>query len=202
VTAIVAGALVVLAILDGTFSGFRSSLGRTGKLDHRRSDVRAALRGGALVGVLLAPLVALTAADVLITGSRLGTYDDTGQAMLLVYAPYAALVLLALGAYFALGWQQRYLASAMILGPFTLLRPAVAVAGAIVGIVAGTDVRAAVLTVAFVAAVLAVEPLADRFWYGLDVHRARRVLTGDAETGAVLGKLQRDVKAGPDPLQQ
>jgi len=74
-------------------------------------------------------------------------------------------VLTALGCYSALGWRNRYLASALILGPLTWLRPAVTAAGAIYG---GT-VSPAPLTCASaalaVAAVLATEPLASRLWY-------------------------------------
>ncbi len=85
--------------------------------------------------------------------------------MLMVYAPYALLALAALACYAALGWRLKYLASAVILGPFTLLRPAVALAGAAVGAAHGKDALVATTVVLSVVAVLAVEPLADRRWY-------------------------------------
>ncbi|MGH3396577.1 MAG: hypothetical protein ACRDPO_17985 [Streptosporangiaceae bacterium] len=65
-TAAVAAALLILAVLDGAFSGFRSSAGRTGLISHRRSDYRAARRGAGLAAVLLAPVITVVCADVLI----------------------------------------------------------------------------------------------------------------------------------------
>ncbi|MGH3405503.1 MAG: hypothetical protein ACRDRJ_23875, partial [Streptosporangiaceae bacterium] len=58
--------LLILAVLDGAFSGFRSSAGRTGLISHRRSDYRAARRGAGLAAVLLAPVITVVCADVLI----------------------------------------------------------------------------------------------------------------------------------------
>jgi len=163
-TSVVAAALSVLAVLDGTFAGFRSSLGRTGLLDHRRSDVRASVRGGVLVVALLALPVAAASIDAIVRPRRLHLYRSAGDAMLLVYGPYAALVLLALLVYATLGWRQKYLASAVILGPFTLLRPVIAVAGGLVAAFAGEDVLVAIIGCLAVGAVLAVEPIADRVW--------------------------------------
>lgn len=58
-----------------------------------------------------------------------------------------------------------YLASAVILGPFTLLRPAVAVAGAILAAAHTPSATGKTLTICTALAVLTVEPLADRLWY-------------------------------------
>lgn len=165
-TAVVAMALLALAALDGTFAGFRSSIGRTGLIDHRRADRVAARRGLTLVLVLLAPVVVLVSADVLRRPDRLVGYTEIGAAMLTVYLPYAAVVLLALAVYAVLGWRLKYLATAVILGPFTLIRPAVAGLGGVLGLTGVHDLLAAVATVSAVAAVLAVEPLVDRWWYG------------------------------------
>lgn len=85
--------------------------------------------------------------------------------MLVIYAPYALLVLAALACYAVLGWRLKYLASAVILGPFTLLRPAVAIAGAVAGAAQGRNAVVTAAVILSVIAVLAVEPLADRRWY-------------------------------------
>ncbi|MGE5134816.1 MAG: oxidoreductase [Gemmatimonadota bacterium] len=164
-TAAAAAALIALALLDGAFAGFRSSVGRTGLISHRAADRLAARRGASLVCLLLAPVTALVSADVTVHPARTAVYTRAGEAMLAVYGPYAAVVLAALGCYAVLGWRQRYLASAVILGPLTLLRPAVAVAGAVLAAVATHDGGAAVCAVLAVVAVLAVEPAADRRWY-------------------------------------
>jgi hypothetical protein len=65
----------------------------------------------------------------------------------------------------ALGWRQRYLASAVILGPLTLLRPVAAIAGGTLGAVAARDPVVAVCTAHSVTAGLAVEPAAGRRWH-------------------------------------
>jgi hypothetical protein len=164
-TAAVAVTLLILALADGSFAGFRSSAGRTGLINHRRSDHQAALRGTGLACVLLAPVIGVVCADVGIRPAHLGDYTRAGIAMLAVYGPYALLVLIALACYATLSWRLRYLASALILGPFTLLRPAIAILGAALGAALSTDTAVAAAAVLSVIAVLAVEPLADRLWY-------------------------------------
>jgi hypothetical protein len=145
----VAGGLAVLAILDGAFSGFRSSVGRTGLIDHRAADWAAARRGAVLCGFLLLPVVAGVCTDALLHPARLGVYTWAGLAMLAVYTPYALIVLTAIGCYLTL----------------TLLRPVVAVLGVVLGVIASRDAVAAAFSVIAVAAVLAVEPTAGRKWY-------------------------------------
>jgi hypothetical protein len=192
-----ASGLVVLAMLDGAFSGFRSSLGRTGLIDHRAADRVAARRGAVLCCVLLLPVVAAVSVDaVLLHPARLGVYTWAGLAMLAVYLPYALIALTAIGCYLTMSWRKRYLASAVILGPFTLLRPAAAVAGGMLGVIASRDGVAAACTVAAVAAILAVEPAAGRIWYrnkellafrAQVKERARQVLPEAGELGLQRG---------------
>jgi hypothetical protein len=101
--------------------------------------------------------------------------------MLAVYGPYALLVLIALAGYVTLDWRLRYLVSALILGPFTLLRPAIALLGAVLAAALSHDPVVAVAAGLSVVAVLAVEPLADRFWY------ARPLAPGKPETAGIIG---------------
>jgi hypothetical protein len=164
-TATVVAALLTLAILDGAFAGFRSSAGRTGLINHRQSDHQAARRGAVLVVILLAPVIAATSADVLIHPVHRGDYTRAGTVMLAVYGPYALLVLIALVCYAISGWRLKYLATALILGPFTLLRPGIAILGAALAIALSNDLLVGVMAGLSVVAVLAVEPLADRLWY-------------------------------------
>lgn len=164
-TAALAATLFTLAILDGSFAGFRSSAGRTGLISHRQSDLQAARRGAGLACVLLAPAIAMVCADVFAHPGRLDDYTRAGTAMMAVYGPYALLTLIALACYATLNWRLKYLASALILGPFTLIRPGVALVGAALGAALGNDTVVAVAVALSVVAVLAVEPLADRLWY-------------------------------------
>lgn len=150
--------LVLLALLDGAFSGFRSAAGRNGLIRRGAADLRAQMRGLAVGAVLLLPAAVLALAaggDALVAG----------RAMLAVYAPYAAVVLLALLVHQTVGWRLRFLAMAVVLGPATLLRPLVAVAGGMSGVLAVDGVLAPAAVALAVAAVLAVEPVCDRFWY-------------------------------------
>lgn len=160
--AVVAGGLLVLAGLDGAFAGFRASCGRTGLIRHRAADRAAARRGVRLLAVLLAPALVVAGADVLARSGRLPLYEQAGAAMLAVYAPYGALVLLALAGYLTLSWRRRFLASAVLLGPLTLLRPAVAVTGLVLAVLSARDLLVGLVAFAATFAVLLVEPLAGR----------------------------------------
>ncbi|MBO0830495.1 MAG: oxidoreductase [Actinobacteria bacterium] len=164
-TAAVAITLVTLAVLDGSFAGFRASVGRTGLVSHRQSDYQAARRGAVLVCALLAPAIAAVCADALSHPADLQDYTRAGTAMLAVYGPFALLVLTALACYAALSWRLKYLASAVILGPCTLLRPVIVLAGGAVGLAHSPSPAVATAVVLSVSAVLAVEPVAGRLWY-------------------------------------
>ena len=160
----VGAGLLVLAVLDGMFAGFRASCGRTGLIDHRHADRVALGRGLLLVAVLLGPVIVVVLLTVL-GSAEPSTYRDAGVAMLAIYAPYGVLVVSALAGYALLDWRHRFLASALILGPFTWIRPLVAVGGAVAALAVTNSVAVGFLAALAVMAVLAVEPLAGRRWY-------------------------------------
>lgn len=107
----------------------------------------------------------LTCIVVIIDPSSTGPYLRAGTIMLAVYAPYALAVLAALAVFATLDWRKRYLASAVILGPFTFIRPALVVIGAVIAVAATRNIAVAITTVLAVIAVLMTEPGADRLWY-------------------------------------
>lgn len=160
--AAVAAALLTLALLDGAFAGFRASAGRTGLINHRQADWQAARRGTALAGVLLTPTIVIVCAGGLARPAHLDDYTRAGLAMLAIYGPY---VLLALACYAALNWRFKYLAAALILGPFTLIRPFIAILGATIAVALSHNPAVAAAVALSVIAVLTVEPLAGRLWY-------------------------------------
>lgn len=164
-TGLVATGLLVLAVLDGAFSGFRASVGRTGLIDHRAADWLAARRGVALTLLALTPVIAGVSVEVEAGPGRMPAYARAGLTMLAVDGLYAAVVLGALACYLTMGWRKRYLASAVLLGPLTLARPAVAVLAGALGAIASHDAPATGFVIAAVAAVLVVEPAAGRIWY-------------------------------------
>lgn len=152
--------LVLLGLLDAAFSGFRSAQGRSGLIDHADDDRAGMLRGVRLFSWLSAAAVVAFVVD-LVLGRDLEAYVAAADLFLLVIAPFAIVVLLALAAYGMLRWELRYLASAIILGPCTFLRPYVVAAAAVVVIVRAGDVSVAVVATLAVIAVLAVEPILD-----------------------------------------
>ncbi len=160
----VAVALCAIALVDGALAGFRSATGRNGLIRKGRY-YREALRRGLVLGALgqlgLALLLVLAAIP-----ASLSQLTDAGEGMLAVYAPFAALVLLSLLGYWLLPRRPATFLILLGLGPMTLVRPVVAVGGAVAAaVVSGGDVIVSVCAFSAVAVVLAVEPLAHRRWY-------------------------------------
>ncbi|MFF4498603.1 hypothetical protein [Streptomyces sp. NPDC001546] len=160
--------LVLLGLVDASFSGFRAYAGRDARIRKHRAAARAALRGLA-VGAVLLLVPALTAAALLLTAAdpaaRFDALAAGGRGYLLPLALYAVLVLLSLAAYLTLPFRAGTLAVVVGLGPLTLLRP-LAVAAACAGAVLGGGGIPALLVGALAgAAVLSVEPLTHRRWY-------------------------------------
>lgn len=159
--------LVGLAVADGAMTGFRSAAGRSGLLDHRSEDLRGNLQGLAVLLVCLLPATGCFLVDD--APDRARRWQHAGESMLGVYAPFGACVLLALLAYATLHWRRRFLAMALILGPFTWARPYVATAGGVIALHGseGRLLRAGVVLA--VLGVLAVEPICDRLFHGSPV---------------------------------
>jgi hypothetical protein len=153
--------LVGLALLDGAFSGFRASLGRSGLVDHAASDREGALHGTRLVATMAIPGLLAFALDLTAGNQSASSYAEAGLIFLSLLAPYAILVILALVGYAVTGWRRRYLASALILGPFTLFRPYYVLAAATVTVLRVSDLSVTSTAVLAVAAVLLVEPIAN-----------------------------------------
>jgi hypothetical protein len=68
-----------------------------------------------------------------------------GFARSILKAPqgHVCMRLIALACYAALNWRPKYLASALILGPFTLDRPVIAILGAALGVALSNDAAVA-----------------------------------------------------------
>ncbi|MGX2993247.1 hypothetical protein JNUCC64_02955 [Streptomyces sp. JNUCC 64] len=159
--------LVLLALADAAFSGFRAYAGTDARIRKRRATLRAALRG-LTVGTVLLLAPTVTAALVLLTSDdRERAYDALtagGIGSLLPLTGYAAVVLLSLAAYFALPFRAGTLAVVVGLGPLTLARPLV-VAVACAGAALFGGGSALLVCAVAGAAVLCVEPLTHRRWY-------------------------------------
>jgi hypothetical protein len=169
---LVPGFLTAVALLDGALAGFRAAAGRNALIRKTRYNVRAGLRGAGCSCVLLLSLAAglgwYLAAGRHPHAEFAGLLAAGGR-MSLVYLPYAALVLLSLAGYFAFPTRLSSWTILVGLGPLTLLRPAVAIAGGAAAIWGSHGLAAPIAAVAAVAGVLAVEPVVHGRWYrGLD----------------------------------
>ena len=164
----VPAALAAIALMDGAFAGFRAATGRNARIDKRAYDRRAARRGLAVAaGALLvtsAVLVAglLLAADA---GQSYATLVHAGARMLALLLPFVAVALLSLAAYWLLPMRASTFVILLGLGPFTLARPAVALAASGLA-AAGSDTGLVwVGSGVACAGVLLVEPWVHRRWY-------------------------------------
>jgi hypothetical protein len=165
---VVPAALVLLALVDAGFAGFRAATGRNARVRKRSYYALAARRGfgcGA-AGLALVALLGTTALGF--TVDRAARYDElvhAGTRMLQVLVPFGGLVVVSLLGYWLLPMRESTFVILVGLGPFTLARPAV-VLGATAWSVAGSpDWLVWAVAIAAAIGVLAVEPVVHRRWY-------------------------------------
>ena len=129
--------LWMLATLDAAFAGYRAAAGRNALINKRRYYLRAMTRG-AIFGQLAVALAAIVILiSLAMTPDRqhlLRDYNLAGARMLLVYIPYAVIILLAFLVRSVPSVDIRSITSTLVFGPFTLIRPVVAIAGLIYGV--------------------------------------------------------------------
>ncbi|MDN5717418.1 MAG: hypothetical protein L0G89_09300 [Janibacter sp.] len=157
--------LTVVVGLDCLLSGFRAAQGRTGRLPSWRRDLAAHVCGLGVGAVLLAVPVAVGA--VLTTGPE---REAIARAGVLWSAWLSLPTVVALVAILTLSWRWRYLATALVLGPMTWLRPVAAVAAGVAGALAAPGWGAGGAVLLCVGGVLLVEPLVGRVLARTAVH--------------------------------
>lgn len=157
----IAALMVLAAVVDLAFCGYRAAAGRNARIEKTRYYA-AALITGAIAGVAVSALLAVATAVTLAFAPVYPELVAIGGRMLVVFAVYAALVLGALAIYLLSAHEVRTLATVAILGPFTLIRPAVIAAAAVVGLWPHRSPAAVLLTLAACAAVLATGMALDR----------------------------------------
>lgn len=159
----IAVALCLLGLLDASFSGYRAFAGRVGRIDKRQEMIAAAKAGLAagVVGLMLLAVILLgTIGGGLVDYAALET---AGRRMLMVYLPYLLAITLGFAAYFSPWLELRSLGTIAVLGPGTLVRPLVILAGALA---AGWGRSAVVMICALAAAtvILSLELVLNRFF--------------------------------------
>ncbi|REE97031.1 oxidoreductase [Thermomonospora umbrina] len=154
--------LLVLAVVDGAFAGFRAGTGRNARIHKHDHDLRAAGRG---VAVSMAGLTVTAVMLLPQAAQRYGDLIEAGTRMLMVLTPYALIVALSLVAYRLLPMRQSTLMILVGLGPLTLVRPAVVVTAAVAAGFGSSDRLVWLAAATAAAGVLIVEPWVHRRWY-------------------------------------
>jgi len=175
----IAMALWLLATLDAAFTGYREAAGRNALINkrayYRRAMINGALFGQlavAIAGVVLLVALALTPDK----DALLSDYNRAGSRMLVVYLPYAAVVLMAFLIRAIPSVDIRSITSTAIFGPFTLIRPAVAIIGVAYGVMAAPKVE--IITVGLIVLIMMLS-------LGKALKLSRQFRVGGARHGAV-----------------
>ncbi|HJY30041.1 MAG TPA: hypothetical protein VJ306_18565 [Pyrinomonadaceae bacterium] len=152
--------LWLLATVDSAFIGYREAAGRNALID-KKDYYRRALIRGALFGQLAVLIVGAVVAVALVSSNHpwllLTKLELIGARMLLVYIPYALIILIALAIRAVPSVDIRSITSTLIFGPFTLIRPLVVLLGAVWGILAAPGAITAALVVLIVCLMLGLE---------------------------------------------
>ncbi|MDQ2644314.1 MAG: oxidoreductase [Myxococcota bacterium] len=153
----IAAWMVLFAVLDGAFAGFRGAAPCNARIRKRRYYARALSFGALAALVLCVALAALTLAFLAASSTPAADYQTlvaVGRRMLAVFSVYGLCVALALLSYLLGGPDLRVLSTVSILGPFTLIRPWMVLAALVYGLWGQTNATVITLTLASAAAVL------------------------------------------------
>ena len=162
-------ALVALALVDGALLGFRAAAGRSGMIVKTPYYRRAVALGAAYAGAVALGGVLLALAMSALGGPAVWpALLEAGRAAVTVYAGFAALVLAALAVWAVPVTEVRTLASVTVLGPGTLLRPWVLLAGLSWGLWTRPTMPVGVLAFYAAATMLPLERWLARRYFALD----------------------------------
>ena len=152
--------LWLLATVDSAFIGYREAAGRNALIDKRAYYRRALIRGG-LFGQIAVLIVGAITAVLVVTSSNPGALfqdlERVGSRMLLVYIPYALIILVTFAVRAFPSVDIRSITSVLIFGPFTFIRPLVVLVGAIWGVLAAPGAITVGLTALIVCLMLGLE---------------------------------------------
>ncbi len=157
--------LVVLALLDGAFAGFRDASGRNPLLHKSRYMTRAMVKGTLMASGAVCVIGVVVAIALFLAADPAGLYQDLSEVagrMLWVYAIYAGIALAALVGFSSPKPETSALVTVLVLGPFTLFRPVVIVAGAFYGVWAVPSPATFACAGAAAVAMASLEPLMAR----------------------------------------
>jgi hypothetical protein len=141
--------LGVLAFIDGVLCGFRAAAGRNPRI-FLWNYYGASMRRGAVFTIATIVFFLLEGLGLRAVGGEAAwaSLIATADKLVLVYGIFATLVLAALGLYLSSSFDLGVLASVLVLGPFTLVRPLVILAGAAWAAWTADHLGAAIMSVA------------------------------------------------------
>ncbi len=178
--------LALLAVLDAIFAGFRASAGR----DARLYKVDYYLRGSWLGGGFGIIAISIAALPVIITlliapdpSLLFAEYLRVARHLLWFFASYAALVVLAMALWTYPHPGVRTLASVLILGPLTLLRPAIIITACAVAVLLETQWKLRIPCIFAILVQLGIEPTLNWIHSKAQQKRHLRVLAGGGLDG-------------------
>lgn len=154
--------LGVLGLFDAVFAGFRAAAGRDARLykvDYYLRSVWLGAITGALVIAIVSALIAVTLSLSSNPNALFESYLQSARHLLWIYGIYATIVLLAMGMWTYPAPDIRVLASVLVLGPFTLIRPLVIVAGGAFALALATQYQVRALCAVAIALQLSIEPI-------------------------------------------
>ena len=152
--------LAVLALVDVLLSGFRAAAGRDGRIakaPYYRAAIARAGRSGLVLIAANAALVALlviTAAEPAVTWQAL---QSAGMRAIAVFAVFATVTLVAILFWFVPSRELRIVPTLLVLGPFTLVRPVVVIAGLAYAVAGASSWQTWIVAVTAGASVIGIE---------------------------------------------
>jgi hypothetical protein len=162
-------ALVALALVDGGLLGFRAAAGRSGMIVKGAYYRRAVALGAGYAGAVSLGGVLLALSLSALGGPAVWpALVEAGRAAVTVYAGFAALIFAALAVWAVPVSEVRTIAAVTVLGPGTILRPWVLLAGLGWGLWARPCVPVGVLALYAAATMLPLEAWLVRRYFALD----------------------------------
>jgi hypothetical protein len=158
-------AVAVLALFDALLAGIRCALGRDGAIDKRpylrRAFVTAVASGVVVVAANVA-LVAILVATAPDPHASWAAFERAGTTCIYVFGAFATVTLAALLFWVSPDPDYRVLATVIVLGPLTLVRPVVIAGGLALAIAGSSDPRVWIAAVVAGASMLAFEHFLGR----------------------------------------
>lgn len=157
--------LTVVVLQHAGTAGIRASMGRDGRVHHRRIEFVGAMRGTIALAALLAPVGIVWAVDALSSPARLELYMRANEAMLRLWIPITAVALISFLVARLSPWQVRPNLNSMVLSMLELFRPLIAAAGVVIAAMATSDLRVGLVGAFAVIMALQTSRLTRRWWY-------------------------------------